>query len=101
MNIIVVGCGKIGTTIIENLIAEGHDVTAVDSNSQTLQDICNIYDAMGVYGSVTDCNTLLETGADKTDLFVAATGSDEFNMLSCYLAKKNGSKEYHCTHTQS
>ncbi len=90
MNIIVVGCGKIGATIIENLIVEGHDVTAVDSNPQIVSEICTVYDAMGVCGSGTDCNILIEAGADKADLFVAATGSDEFNMLSCYLAKKMG-----------
>lgn len=92
MKIIVVGCGKIGTTIIDSLINEGHDVTAVDSNQQILSDTCNIYDVMGVCGSGTDCNTLLEAGAERADLFVAATGSDEFNMLSCFLAKKMGAK---------
>ncbi len=92
MNIIVVGCGKIGETIIDNLIKEGHNITAVDSNSETINRICTVYDTMGVVGSGTDCNTLLESGADKADLFVAATGSDEFNMLSCYLSKKLGAK---------
>lgn len=92
MNIIVVGCGKIGATIADNLISEGHNVTAVDSNPTILSDTCTVYDAIGVCGSGTDCNTLIEAGADKADLFVAATGSDEFNMLSCFLAKKMGAK---------
>ncbi len=92
MNIIVVGCGKIGATIINSLISEGHNVTAVDSNPATLNDTCTVYDAIGVCGNGTDCNTLIEANADKADLFVAATGSDEFNMLSCYLAKKLGAK---------
>ena len=92
MNIIVVGCGKIGATIIDSLINEGHNVTAVDSNAQILSEICTVYDAMGVCGSGTDCNTLIEARAATADLFVAATGSDEFNMLSCFLAKKIGAK---------
>ncbi len=92
MNIIVVGCGKIGATIIDSLISEGHNVTAVDSNPAILSDTCTVYDAIGICGSGTDCNTLIDAGADKADLFVAATGSDEFNMLSCYLAKKMGAK---------
>ncbi|MBQ6816143.1 MAG: Trk system potassium transporter TrkA [Clostridia bacterium] len=90
MNIVVVGCGKIGAAIIENLIAEGHDVVAVDHNEQVVNDICTVYDAIGVTGNATDCNTLTEVGAANTDLFVAVTGSDEFNMLSCFLAKKMG-----------
>ncbi len=92
MKIIVVGCGKIGATVIESLINEGHDVTAVDSNPQILSETCNIYDTIGVCGNGTDVSTLSDAGADKADLFVAATGSDEFNMLSCFLAKKMGSK---------
>lgn len=92
MNIIVVGCGKIGTTVVENLINEGHNVTVVDSNPKVVDEICTVYDAIGVCGSGTDCNTLTEAGAEKADLFVAATGYDEFNMLSCYLAKVMGAK---------
>lgn len=90
MKIIVVGCGKIGETIIESLIKEGHDITAVDSCAQTVNNICTVYDTLGVCGSGTDCNTLQNAGAENADLFIAATGSDEFNMLSCFLAKKLG-----------
>lgn len=90
MNIIVVGCGKIGTTIIESLISEGHDLTAIDCNPQVLNDICTVHDAIGVCGNGTDCNTLTEAGVQNADLFVSVTGSDEFNMLSCFLAKKLG-----------
>lgn len=90
MKIIVVGCGKIGETIIESLINEGHDVTAIDSDAQILNNICTVYDAIGVCGNGTDCNTLQQAAAEKADLFVSATGSDEFNMLSCFLAKKMG-----------
>lgn len=92
MNITVVGCGKIGATVIENLISEGHNITAVDSDPQILNEVCNVYDSIGVCGSGTDVATLSDAGADKTDLFIAATGSDEFNMLSCFLAKKMGAK---------
>lgn len=90
MNIIVVGCGKVGAAILENLVAEGHDVTAIDSNSIVLNSAVNQYDCMGVCGSGTDCNTLQEAGAASCDLFVAVTGSDEFNMLSCFMAKGLG-----------
>ena len=51
MKIIVVGCGKIGETIIESLINEGHDVTAIDSDAQILNNICTVYDAIGVCGT--------------------------------------------------
>ena len=90
MKIIVAGCGKIGVTLIENFGNEGHKVVALDSNPDAITDITNVYDAMGVCGSATDCDTLAEAGVDKADVFVAATDADELNMLSCFLAKRMG-----------
>ncbi len=92
MKIIIVGCGKVGCTIIENLISEGHDITAVDIDPNTVSDLANIYDIMGVCGSGTDCDTLTEAKADSAELLISVTGSDEFNMLSCFLARKIGTK---------
>ena len=90
MNIIVVGCGKIGTTVLESLVAEGHAVTAVDNRMLPLTNISNIYDVMTVCGNGADCETLVEAGVADAELVVAATGSDEVNMLCCHVAKKLG-----------
>ncbi len=92
MNIIVVGCGKIGSAIISELTDEGHDVTAIDSSDVVLGDITNIYDVMSVCGNGADCDTLEEARADKADMFIAVTDSDELNMLSCFLAQKMGAQ---------
>ena len=92
MNIVVVGCGKIGSTIVASLVEEGHNVVAVDNNSTVLDSITNIYDVMTVCGSGTDCEVLSEAGVDSAEMVVAVTASDEFNMLCCYLAKSMGSK---------
>ena len=51
MKIIVAGCGKIGTAILESLVAEGHDVVAIDDNADVITEITNIYDVMGVCGN--------------------------------------------------
>ena len=90
MNIMIVGCGKIGTTILESLVEEGHNVTAVDNDPAVLSEVTNIHDVIGVCGNGADCGTLEQAGVDKAELFVAATGSDEVNMLSCFLAGKMG-----------
>ncbi len=92
MNIIIVGCGKIGSTILASLTAEGHNITAVETNRISLEEMTNIYDVMGVCGNGADCETLTEAGVADTDLFVAVTGSDELNMLACYLAGRMGAK---------
>ena len=90
MKIVIVGCGKIGTTIISSLVSEKHNVVVVDNNPSALEEITNIYDVMTVSGNGADYDTLIESGTDKADMFVAVTGSDELNMLSCFLAKKMG-----------
>lgn len=92
MNIIVSGCGKIGASIIESLVNEGHDVTAIDISRQALDEITNVHDVIGVNGNCTDCDTLKDARVDDAELFVAVAGTDETNMLSCFLAKKMGAK---------
>lgn len=92
MKIIINGCGKIGKFILASLVAEGHDVVAIDNNPQALTDITNIYDVMGVCGNGADSDVLLEAGVEDAELMVSVTGSDELNMLSCFLAKKLGAK---------
>ena len=90
MKVIVVGCGKIGTALVAGLAEEGHDVVAVDTDPQVIEEITNIYDVMGVCGSGTDYDTLLEADVQNTDLMVAVTALDELNMLSCYIGGKMG-----------
>ncbi len=90
MNITVAGCGKIGITLISSLVNEGHDVTAIDSDSATIEKITNTFDVMAVCGNATDCETLEESGIADCDLFICVTGSDELNMLACFLSKKMG-----------
>ena len=92
MNIIIVGCGKIGSTLIASLVAEGHNVTAVDVDPAVTTEINNIYDVMVVGGNGADCDTLSEAGVEKANLVIAATGSDEFNMLTCFLSRKMGAR---------
>ena len=94
MKIVVAGCGKIGHTIIESLVIEGHDVTAVDIEPEVLEEVTNMYDVMCVCGAVTDVNTLMEADVGKCELFVSVTGSDEMNMLACFLSKKMGAKKF-------
>lgn len=93
MNIIIVGCGKIGTTMIESLAFEGHNIVAIDNNPEVISEIPNLYDVMAVGGNGADCETLAEAGVENADLFAAVTSSDELNMLSCYIAKSMGAKQ--------
>lgn len=92
MKIIIVGCGKIGKSLIGSLVTEGHEVVVIDKMQSKVAEAINIYDVIGVCGIGTDSVTLTEAGVDKADIFVAVTGSDELNMLSCYIAKTLGAE---------
>ena len=92
MRIILVGCGKIGVALISALVSEGHDVVALDSRQEVLNELTNQYDVMCVAGNGADCETLQEAGAERTELFIAVTGSDELNMLMCFLARRLGAR---------
>jgi len=94
MNIIVVGCGKVGGKLVESLSAEkDHNITVVDIKSAPLHNVVNDYDVMGVTGSGMSLDTLMESGIKDADILIAVTGSDEINLLTCLLARKAGNCE--------
>lgn len=91
MNIIIVGCGKVGRKLAEQLSYENeHNITVIDINRGFVTETTNKYDVMGVVGSGTNLEMLEEAGADKADILIAVTGSDEVNLLACLMAKKLG-----------
>lgn len=51
LNIIIVGCGVVGTALVEQLVVENHDITVVDTSPQKVQKITDTYDVMGVVGN--------------------------------------------------
>ena len=90
MNIIVVGSGKVGCTLAEQLKAEGHDITIIDIDPLKLQNISEVLDVLCVVGNGTSYHVQKEAGVEKADLLIAVTNHDEINMLSCLIAKKAG-----------
>ncbi|MDY3920415.1 MAG: Trk system potassium transporter TrkA [Candidatus Limivivens sp.] len=90
MDIIIVGCGKVGSTLAEQLSKENNDITVIDPNYEVVQDLSNELDIMGVVGSGSNHKILQEAGIEKADLLIAVTGSDELNLLCCLIAKKAG-----------
>lgn len=90
MHIIIVGLGKLGTTLTKQLTTEGHDIVVVDTSSEKVNRIVDVYDVMGICGTGASCEILEEAGVEKTKLLIAATESDELNILSCLIAKRMG-----------
>ena len=92
LSIIIVGCGKVGSTITAALYREGHDITVIDKNPATVQALTNSYDVMGIVGNGASYSVQMEAGIESADLIIAVTGSDELNLLCCTVAKRVG----HC-----
>lgn len=92
MNIVIVGCGKVGTSIAHELNAEGHDIVLVDTNSDAVSRLSDSIDAMGVEGNGATYDTLTEAGVQSADLVVAVTAKDEVNLYACLMAKSAGVK---------
>ena len=91
MNIIIVGCGKVGTKLVEQLSHEKeHNITIIDPRADVVENAVNEYDVMGVVGSATDLDTLYEADVEKADVMIAVAGSDELNLIICLMAKKLG-----------
>lgn len=90
MNIIIVGCGKVGDALAEQLNEEGNNITVVDLSAERVNAVAAKYDIMGYVGNGATHLTLREAGIDHADLLIAVTGSDELNLLCCLIAKKAG-----------
>ncbi|MBR5267706.1 MAG: NAD-binding protein, partial [Lachnospiraceae bacterium] len=90
MNIIIVGCGKVGSNLAERLTAEGHDLVMVDISAKKVEEVSNRFDTMGIVGNGASFAIQQEAGVEKADLFIAVTTSDELNLLCCLMAKKSG-----------
>ena len=90
LQIIIVGCGKVGRTLVEQLIQEGHNIIIVDKDAKKVQDLAGTFDIMGIVGNGASYGVLQEAGIEKTDLLIAVTESDELNLLCCTVAKQVG-----------
>lgn len=92
MNIIIVGCGKVGYTLVEALSNENHNIVVIDTRQEKLDLITDTLDVMGILGNGVSHTVLMQAGIETADLLIAVTGSDEENLLCCVIAKKRG----HC-----
>ena len=92
MNVIVIGCGKVGTALASQLVAENHNVVLVDMSAEKLDKVSQDIDAIRLVGNGASITTQREAGIQTADIFISVTNSDELNLLCCLIARKVG----HC-----
>ena len=88
MQIIIVGCGKVGTALAGQLSKEHNNVTVVDKDSTVIRNITSMYDVMGIVGNGASYSTLKEADIEHADLLIAVSRSDELNLLCCVIARQ-------------
>ena len=90
MKILIVGCGNVGQTLVQQLSKEGHNITVIEKKQSVLQSVVNSYDVMGIVGNGASYSIMKDAGIESADLMIAVTDSDELNLLCCLIAKKAG-----------
>ena len=90
MNIVIVGDGKVGDTLVQYISGEGHSVTVIDKNPALINRVVNQYDVQGLEGNGASHAIQVEAGVKSADLFIAVANTDELNMVCCMMAKSLG-----------
>ena len=87
MNIVILGCGKVGQRIAGILSESNHNITMIDKDRRHLEDVTDLYDVIGYEGDGANAQDLADAGIAKADLMLAMTGDDEVNLISCLMAR--------------
>lgn len=88
MRIIIMGCGRVGAGLAEQLSAEGHDVTILDTDAFAFPRLLPEFRGRLLAGSGTDDRVLIEAGIEHADVFVAVASGDNRNFLASQKAKE-------------
>lgn len=88
MQIIIVGCGKVGIALTAQLSREDYNITIIDNDYDKVKMVSNTYDVMGIAGNGASYKTLMDADIEHAEILIAVTESDELNLLCCVIAKK-------------
>lgn len=86
MRVIIGGAGRVGISLAKALANEKYDLVVVDNDSRAVSN-AQALDCLVIHGSITSRDTLLEAGILTAQVFVAATPSDEANLIACAIAE--------------
>ena len=88
MNILIVGCGKVGSNLASVLIKQGHDVSIVDRNEENFDLLPNDFNGFTTVGVPIDLDVLKRAGIESCDALAAVTPNDNINIMVCEVAKE-------------
>ena len=88
MRILIIGAGKVGSSVAGNLVSESNDITIVDTNKAKIAEIQSNYDLQGIVGDATSPSVLADAGAVDADMIIAVTANDETNLAVTLIAEQ-------------
>lgn len=88
MHVVIMGCGRVGAGLAQQLATEGHEVTILDTNAFSFQRLLPEFTGRRLVGSGTDDRTLIEAGIEQADCFIALASGDNRNILASEKAKE-------------
>lgn len=92
MKVVVIGNGSVGDALVSAICSEGHNVTVIDDDLETVNSVVNKYDVFGVTGNGSSIDIQKEAGVPESDVVIAVSPGDELNLLCCMIAKQLGAK---------
>lgn len=87
MNVIIVGCGRVGAKLAGMLDAEGHQVTIMDVDSHSFRRLSQTFNGVAMVGNGLEEDSLKKAGIEEADVFVTVTQGDNRNVMACQIAK--------------
>jgi len=88
MKILIVGAGRVGTSVAENLVSEHNDITVIDPDPSRLSDLQERFDLRGVVGDGSQVSAMQRAGAEDADMIIACAASDAINLVACKIARQ-------------
>ena len=92
MNIVIIGLGTIGKTVLKSLSGMEHTITIIDDDKEKVEQLIEKYDVFGVVGNGACIDIQKEANMGNADLAIVLTNSDELNVFTCLVAKNMGVK---------
>ena len=86
MKIIIVGAGRVGSSVAEALVSEANDITVIDTDVSRVAELQERFDLRGLVGNAALPSILQQAGAEDADMLIAVTAGDEINLVACKIA---------------
>lgn len=88
VKVVIVGCGRVGSTLANDLAREGHEVAIIDISRRAFDRLEQNFSGQAILGSGIDQEILEQAGAEKADCFISVTNGDNRNIMSAQVAQE-------------